>query len=142
MVFILPSLIIQIDIFINTERSVGVNKNHTSGLNEAQHKERAIIKLPPTNPFSLNLTGKVDEICKQSSVSAYTYVPTTTTVTSSMNNFSNKELISKTRDIFEAFYRITRYPDLATVMEKLSGIWYLDYRVIIYVSGVVMVPQC
>ena len=44
-----------------------------------------------------------------------------------MTHISNKELISNTQDIFEAFNRTTQDTYLADAMEKFSAVWYLKY---------------
>ena len=126
----------------NYLKKCGVYKTHMNNLNESWKKEGGIFKLPPTHPFSLKLTGNGNGRNKQASVAVSTFFSPTTTVTSSMNNMSNKELISKTHDIFEGFSRTTQDPDLTAAMEKLYDVWSLNQRVAVYVSGVDMDPKC
>ena len=59
-----------------------------------------------------------------------------------MTHISNKELISKTQDIFEAFNRTTQDTYLADAMDKLFAVWSLRDGGIFYVYGVSMVPEC
>ena len=87
------------------------------------------------------MTGRGYGGNKQSSFCTANSVPPANIVTYYTNNMSNKELLIKTLYIFEAFYRITQDPDLATVMEKLSGVWYLYYRFIVYGSSVAICPK-
>ena len=59
-----------------------------------------------------------------------------------MTNTSNKELVIKAQDIFEAFYRTNYDPDLAVEIEKFSGFWSLNYRIMVHISDVAIVPKC
>ena len=70
-----------------------------------------------------------------------TSAPPTTTVKSSLINIYNKELIGKNQAIFEAFSITTQDPDLVYAMEKLSEVWSLNLRGIVYVYGVAMGPK-
>ena len=103
-------------------KKFGVNETHTSGLDVAWKKEGASFKLPPTHPFILNMTGKCYGGNKQSSFYTSTSVPPKNIVTYYMNHMSNKELIRKTQNIFDDFYITTWDTDIATVIEKLSGV--------------------
>ena len=123
-------------------KKCGVNKTHASILHAYFQKEVASFELPPTHPFSLNLTEKCDGVNKKSSVFTNTPVTTTITVKSYLDNISNKELIIKTQAIFEYFPRTNQYPYLEYAVYKLSGVSYLNQRVVVYVSGVNMVPKC
>ena len=73
--------------------------------------------------FSLKLIGKVNGGKKLYFVDAATPIATTTAVASYLTNMYNKELVSKTHDIFEANSRTTQDLDLAAAMEKMSDVW-------------------
>ena len=90
----------------------------------------------------MKLNVKGDGGNKKYSIYEATYVPPTTAVISSLINISNKEMIIKTQDIFEYYSRTTQDPDLASVMEKLSGVYYSNYRGILYVYDIYMRPKC
>ena len=122
-------------------KKCGVNKTHASILHAYFQKEVASFELPPTHPFSLNLTEKCDGVNKKSSVFTNTPVTTTITVKSYLDNISNKELIIKTRYIFEYFPRTTQDTDLVAAMENLSDVWYLNQRGVVYFYGVTMVSK-
>ena len=91
-------------------------------MNVSWQKEESSLKLPPTNPFRLKINGKGDGVNKQSSVAADNSGPPTTTVTSSLTNTTNKEMINTTQAIFEALSRTTQDTYLVAVMEKLSDV--------------------
>ena len=72
------------------------------------------------------MNGQCDIKKKQYSVDTATDFIYTNTVTPYLTNISNKELIIKTRYIFEYFPRTTQDTDLVAAMENLSDVWYLN----------------